>query len=144
MPETFAPQLPAEHPEHHEHSDAQTWGIWIFIGVFVVLLAITFAGLYGLFAFLGRHNTPFHPVASAPSTAIFPEPRIQGLPSYHAARPQEDLASYITSERHILTTYAPTTQPGYVRIPISRAIDLTLSSHLLSSTTQPGGTDVSP
>lgn len=147
MPNPLPPAA-AQPRGRHEMTDADTRAIWITIGVIVLSGVVIHFVLAGLFAVLRQLDRPLHiPQTAVPAAdAVVPDPQIQGVPPLHPTTPRQDMATYLAEQRRILSSYGPTTQPGYARIPISRAIDLTLSSNMLAGPTtraSQGGTDES-
>lgn len=119
----------------YERTDANTRAIWITIGVIAVTIALILLTVHGLMVAMTHIDRPLRVPRNATAAPTRPpDPQIQGIPSLHPTTPRQDMAAYVADQRRILTTYAPTTQPGYARIPISRAIDLMVSKTA-------GGTD---
>jgi hypothetical protein len=111
---------PEQPGAHYETRDASTRGLVIFgLGLFatLVLVAALTAWLFGYFAksqSLGAPASPFVNVRVLP-----PQPRLQVNPRLDLLRLRED-------EKAELDTYGWVDQKnGIVRIPISRAMDLT-------------------
>lgn len=132
---------PPEHPEQHEHKDISI-GLVIKIGVVVVIFAIiVHVGLYMLFQFYRRDEARSDRIFDR--TALTDErPQridipIQGIPGYHTNTPVEDMRALRQEYDQALSTYGPTNEPGYVRIPIDRAMQLAIERNLFQATTQP-------
>lgn len=122
----------------HELSDATNRPLVMFgIGLTILSLA-TFFGVRALFvSFSARetaHDEPRHPLAAR--IEVPPEPRLEGMPGYDlppidgdGERPfsTRGLAAHRGHEQATLDSYGwVDRQAGIVRVPIDRAIELTL------------------
>jgi len=132
MAELHQPRLghdPAANPEvHHEHSDVNITAIFGFGASLFVVAVIIHLMVYVLFRFFdareGRPVTPEYPLAIAQENRLPPEPRLQ-------INPRQDLADLRAREQQTLTTYGWVDRNnGVVRIPIDKAIELTLERGL--------------
>jgi hypothetical protein len=118
------PDAPSQ-SEGYEHQDANPkrlfwWGFGLAIVIILVFLAMRgLFDFYGKVQSLGRPASPFENVRVLP-----PPPRLQ-------TEPRTDLHTYCAKQMKELGTYGWADQPnGVVRIPIDRAIDLTLQQGL--------------
>lgn len=107
----------------HERRDVSFKPLLIAAGVLVVALIVTVVGMERLFAYLAAREAersgPANPLAASRRQAP-PEPRLQ-------AAPIEDLRALRAREQSVLDTYAWVDRAGgVVRIPIERAMELTL------------------
>jgi hypothetical protein len=116
---------------HHEESDVDIRGIFIFAAGLVVLTIVIGFLMAGLFAYFNAREaatsgTPEFPLAVAQEHRTPPEPRLQ-------TNPREDLRELRAAEQETLTTYGWVDRnAGIVRIPIDEAIKLTLARGLPS------------
>jgi hypothetical protein len=121
---------------HHETSDIDIRGVFAF-GAGLLLSAIVIHGLIWLLFvyFAGREANqpaPQYPLAAGQSR-LPPEPRLQ-------TNPRQDLSDLRASEEAILNTYAWADRTaGTVRIPIARAMQLTVERGLPTRQTTDGG-----
>jgi hypothetical protein len=112
----------------HETSDINIRGVFAFgIGLFVTALFIHFV-VFVLFVYFNGRETgvsaPPHPLAASQAQRVPPEPRLQ-------TNPREELRDLRASEDAILSGYGWVDKPnGVVRIPIDRAMQLTLQRGL--------------
>lgn len=137
------PPHDAEHAHAgHEQSDAKNRPLILF-GVALTVLAIAaFAGMRALFVSFSERqaalDVPRHPLAA--QIEVPPEPRLESMPGYdlgplgaNGERPfaTRGLAVYRAEEQAILESYGWIDRPtGVVRVPIERAIELTLKEGL--------------
>jgi hypothetical protein len=134
-----------EHPEMHEHSDVSIKGLVVTIVLFVVVGVLTHVMLYYLFWFLeaqqAKKDLPRSSLTGAAANMTTPEPRVQGIPGYHAGTPAEDTVVMKQDVQQTLRSYGPTPVPGLVHIPIARAMELSLEQNVFKTrpTTQPAG-----
>jgi hypothetical protein len=142
------PPMPEQHPERHEPARSHLRiVIGLVVGV-VICAALMHLGLYWLFGLFDRRDNRVQPPLTAVQQAPLssPEPRLQGIPDYHPNTPTIDLAQMREHNASVLNNYGPSTEPGFVRIPIGRAMELVVEKDLLASQTQPttvqtGGTN---
>ena len=132
-----------EHPEAHEHSDVNVRALFIALAIIAAVAIAVHIFLYFLLgAFSGRQarsddNVPRSAVA-APDPGPPPGvPRLQGVQGFHAPTPRQDMQALAARNRIILSTYGPGAEPGRVRIPIDRAIDLALERGLFPTSSPP-------
>jgi hypothetical protein len=130
MPETAHPDGQLENPSvHHEASDANTRWILIFGGG-VLITAVIIHGLV-LWFFFNREDSEARakkssfPLAPKASQDLPPAPRLEQLDR------REPIGISILQERRAesaaeLNSYGSTSEKGYVRIPIDRAMKLVL------------------
>jgi hypothetical protein len=125
--ETRNPDGRLEHPSvKTEKSDAS------FSGVLIVLLgAMGFAAIvYGVllgFFYKWRQDeavvkrSPF-PLAAEPSSSLPPPPRLEPLDRTEGIE-SSNVFRRLEKKEDEMNTYAPTSDKGYVRIPVGRAMD---------------------
>lgn len=117
-----------DRPPRHETSDVNIRGIFGFgLGLLVVAIFIHFV-VYVLFQFFATqatvHRTPEFPMAAGQERRVPPEPRLQ-------TNPRDDLRALREAEDVILGGYAWVDKDkGVVRIPIDRAMQLTVQRGL--------------
>jgi hypothetical protein len=122
------PQGPTDNVDvHHEESDVNIRAIFGFGAALIVVAIVVHLAIWGLFRFFdSRANeqvTAVYPLAVGQQDRR-PEPRLQ-------EHPREDLAALREREEQALTTYGVVDRNGGVyRIPIDRAIELTLQRGL--------------
>lgn len=142
-----------EHPERHEHTDMSVLGVGLVILGGAIFCAITFVFVYFLFiAFtdIDKHFIDNPALTAIKTPRIQPkEPRIQGLPGYHANLPWQDTADMKIQVNHDLTTYGKTANNDFVRIPIAEAMQSIVSDNSLKVRENPkipnqGGADNAP
>jgi hypothetical protein len=107
-----------EDPGAIEHSDAQSKGVFIFLGALAVTIVVSLAVVFGLFLFFSERRETPQQFPLAKKNQVPPEPRLETAPGVelHGLRAQEDgiLNSYGWVDRNA----------GVVRIPIERAMAL--------------------
>lgn len=69
-------------------------------------------------------------IAERPDLPPRDVPRLQGIPGFNDKTPRSDMRDFARAVRTRLDTYGPTTQPGVVRLPVDRAMDLALERGL--------------
>lgn len=111
-----------------EHSDVDIRAVFGFGMGLVATGAVIAVAVWLLFGFLARRdargNTREYPLATAEETRLPPEPRLQ-------TNPREDLREMRAQEDQILRSYQWVDRSaGVVRIPIDRAMRLTLERGL--------------
>lgn len=145
MSQTLHQAHPTEHPELHEHSDVRPRPLLTFALIVIGLAIIFHVGLYflyGLYSILPAEQRKQQPRSAVPVVVQVPSPRIQGIPSFHPNTPSVDMQLLRETYDRILSTYGPSEQAGFARIPIDRAMQLTLQMGLPASqpaSTQPQG-----
>ena len=141
---------------HHEKTDVSVRALLIFIAVFVIFGIVTHLVLWGLYKGFVRveRRRQMGPVTAMqrPADMAVPknQPLLQPFPRGAATEPEPpnqntpvtDLAKMRETENRALSTYGwVDRQKGIVRIPIGRAMDLTLQRGL---PVQSGGQAPSP
>jgi hypothetical protein len=128
----------------HEHTDANVWLIvkfLVWLGVAAAVIHVGLALLFNLFVAEREERTPpRYPLATAESSRLPPEPRLQRFP-------REDIQNLRRDEDATLNSYGWVDKSaGTVRIPIEEAMKLTLQRGLPSRRTlvPPGRSDVQP
>lgn len=109
----------------HEKTDANIRKLALFgLGLFFTL-ALTLAGMWGLFAhFAHEQERSAKPAAFETPRPLPPEPRLQ-------PDPRADLNQYLTAQMRELSSYSwVDRQKGIVHIPIGRAMHLIVSRGL--------------
>ncbi len=119
---------PAEHPIHHEQSDANVRGVFAFALGLVIAAGFIYFIVWLLFGFLAgreaRRVQPEFPLAAQQQNRLPPEPRLQ-------TNPRQDLSDLHAQEDATLTTYGWVDKnAGTVRIPIDQAMKLTVQRGL--------------
>ncbi len=142
MKHTHSTHSPQSSHAGHETTDAKIRPLILFSIGLVLLSVATFFGMRALLVSLaerGRANdAPRHPLAA--DIDIPPEPRLEPMPGYDmpplgadGERPfaTSGLAEHRRQEQKTLDSYGwIDRQAGIVRVPISRAIELTLTEGL--------------
>ena len=124
------PVVHPEHPVHRETSDVAIGGIVGFAVTLVVSLVVVCGLIWVFYSSLRREAArpvpAEFPLASTSMRRLPPEPRLQ-------TEPREDLRNLRESEERALTTYGWVDKnAGIVRIPIDRAMKLTVERGLPS------------
>ncbi len=136
--------VPSPHHPHRGQHQAESLGVGLVVALLVALAVtglVVSIFLYWLFGVFDRQEK----AQQVPLTSIqqpgpqTPEPRLQGIPTYHATSPAEDRVQMQARNSHILTTYGPSPEDGYARIPIDRAMDLVVEKNLLTPQSQSKG-----
>jgi hypothetical protein len=116
---------PGSSNEGYEHSDAEPrsllhWGAWLIAVLVVVFFSMAWLfGFYGKVQSLGKPASPFENARVLP-----PAPRLQ-------VEPRAELHAYCEQQDKLLNTYGWADEHnGVVRIPVDRAMDLTLQQGL--------------
>jgi hypothetical protein len=111
--------------EGYEHSDADPrgllrWGAWLIAVLVVVFVSMAWLfGFYGKVQSLGKPASPFENARVLP-----PAPRLQ-------VEPRAELHGYCEEQAKLLDSYGWADEHnGVVRIPVDRAMDLTLQQGL--------------
>jgi len=123
----------------HEPLDINTRPLKIAAIIFVIAMIVILVALRLLFE--RYKNTATHPnrdlvnskVRDATPTA--PEPRIQGVPAFHGNVPRVDMQELRRDADQRLHSYGKSDEPGFVRIPIDRAMQI-LAEKGIKPTTQ--------
>jgi hypothetical protein len=131
-------RMPEQHPERHETGGLGFFMILSILVSLCVLAVVVFFVLYWLFGYFDRRDNRLQPPLTAVRQAPLqsPEPRLQGIPNFHPNTPPLDLQKMRKENETILQSYGPTSDAGFVRIPIDRAIELVVEKNLLAPTTQ--------
>jgi hypothetical protein len=113
---------------HHEESDVNIVGIFMFGATLFAAIVIVSLIVGGLFKYLDarerRQPAPEYPLAATEGNRLPPEPRLQ-------TNPRQDLADLRAREEQALAGYAWVDRnAGLVRIPIDEAIKKTLERGL--------------
>jgi hypothetical protein len=117
-----------EHPEvRYEKSDVNfRWILGILIGamVFGMIIQLTVWDFFSDYRASQAEvkKSPF-PLAPAPTDTLPPEPRLEQLDRLEEALASTAAAREAT-EQSILDSYGPTSENGYVHVPIDRAMKL--------------------
>jgi hypothetical protein len=135
------PDGPLEHPTvRYERSDANYRWIIGLIGAAVVVGVLIHVGLWLLFTYYRERQaevkkSPF-PLAPVPSEALPPEPRLEQLDHMKGVERSNALERQAVKEKD-LNSYGPTSEEGFIHIPIDRAMQL-LENKLPVRTETPG------
>ena len=123
----------------HEPTDFDTRPLRIAAIIFVSSMIAILLALLGLFrhyagtAVAPNRNLVNDEVRDARPTA--PEPRIQGVPAFHANVPRADMEQLRRESQQRLNSYGKSEEAGFVRIPIDRAMQI-LAKKGIKPTTQ--------
>lgn len=128
----MTPESAGGHPERHEPSRVSVRALAIVAGVVIAVTVIVQIGMYIVFGIYSRDQAA-RPV-NRPQTAIRGQvaappsgvPRLQGIPGFHGPTPRQDMDALRAANEAILGSYGPGDAPGYVRIPVERAMQLAL------------------
>ncbi len=137
--------MPDEHPERHEHSDVSVRGIWMTVGAIILTTLIVHVVMYFVFfAYEGAQAAQDEAErrSAIPDTIIGPPPevpRLQGIEGYNAETPSADLIRMERENRTLVTGYGRTPD-GRVRIPVTRAMELTLERNVFPARSAVGAT----
>lgn len=119
------PNPPVSPGEGYERRDANPGSLFKWGAGLVIVLVVVFLTMWALFDFygnvqsLGRPASPFENIRVLP-----PPPRLQ-------TAPRADLHTFCANQMKALTSYGWADEAnGVVRIPIDRAMDLTLQRGL--------------
>jgi|SRR5882724_4114075 len=129
----------AESSARHEPTDIDTGPLKIVAMVFVIAAVVIPLALWRLFKHYEKTAT--HPdrnmVNSKVQTAgpSAPEPRIQGVPTFHGNVPRADMEQLRRESQQRLNSYGKSEDAGFVRIPIDRAMQI-LAEKGMKPTTQ--------
>jgi len=124
-PGQIPPGAPIDPSEGYEHRDANTRSLLMYGLGLVVVLVLVLLSMKWMFSYFAK-SQPLGPPASPFENArvLPPEPRLQ-------AKPRTDLRNYCGEQMEKLDTYGWVDQEnGIVRIPIDRAIDVTVQRGL--------------
>src|SRR5690348_12069737 len=125
----YGPGQPADRGPGYEQRDANIrsllqFAFWMAVVLVVTLFAMKWALDY--FAKIEPLGAPASPLASAAQRELPANPRLQ-------AHPHGDLENYCSAQEQEVNTYGwVDQQSGIVRIPIGRAMELTLERGLPS------------
>jgi hypothetical protein len=125
-----SPKQPARPNPAYETKDISLRLVVIFLAGLAILIAISLLVLWGMYTFLANRQAsrmvPLPPLAESQQP---PEPRLQPAPS-------QELKHLRAEEEAVLNSYGwINKEAGVVRIPIERAMELTLERGL---PTRPG------
>ena len=130
-----------EHPELHEQSDVNVRALVYTAIATAIFLVISFYLMLLLFNWFesdqDHANTPR--VLSGIQDVQHAKPAVplQGVPHLHPNTSAQDTIKMFQDNTELWTTYGQTDEPGFVRIPISRAMDLALERGVFKTATQP-------
>jgi hypothetical protein len=123
------PHGPTDNVEvHHEESDVNIRAIFGFGAALIVVAVVVHIAIWGLYRFFdsraSQQVAATYPLAVGQGDRRPPEPRLQ-------TQPREDLAALRAREDETLRSYGWVDRnAGVVRIPIDRAMELTLERGL--------------
>jgi hypothetical protein len=123
------PVAPNGSNEGYERSDANPsgvvrWAVWL-----IAVLVVVFISMAGLFDFYGKVQSLGKPASPFENARVLPPaPRLQ-------VEPRADLHAYCLAQAKLLNTYGWADEHnGVVRIPVDRAMELTLQQGLPART----------
>jgi hypothetical protein len=111
---------------NHEKSDAHAVSLFKVGAYLLLLIALTFAAMFGLLKVMEQHAPPVTTQQSAlhKDAVLPPEPRLQALPT-------ADMEAYKLWEDSVLTSYTWVDRgSGLVRVPIDTAIRMVAAKGL--------------
>ena len=124
----------------HEPTDIDTRPLKIVAWIFAISAVVIPLAL--LLLFKHYEKTAIHPdrqlvnsQVREDATPSAPEPRIQGVPAFHGNVPRADMDKLRRESDQRLHSYAKSEDPGFVRIPIDRAMQI-LAEQKMKPTTQ--------
>jgi hypothetical protein len=119
------PPAPNGANQGYERSDANPsgllrWALWL-----IAVLVVVFVSMAGLFDFYGKVQSLGKPASPFENARVLPPaPRLQ-------VEPRAELHSYCAQQDKLLNTYGWADEHnGVVRIPVDRAMELTLQQGL--------------
>ena len=119
------PPAPNGANEGYERSDASPsgllrWALWL-----IAVLVVVFVSMAGLFDFYGKVQSLGKPASPFENARVLPPaPRLQ-------VEPRADLHAYCLAQAKLLNSYGWADEHnGVVRIPVERAMELTLQQGL--------------
>jgi hypothetical protein len=118
---------PDSSQEGYERSDANPRGLLHWGAYLIVVLVVVFFSMAWLFGFYGKVQSLGKPASPFENARVLPPaPRLQ-------VEPRGELHSYCEQQDNLLTTYGWADEHnGVVRIPVDRAMELTLQQGLPS------------
>ena len=123
----YGPGQPVDRGPGYEKRDANIKGLLQFAFWMAVVLVVTLFAMRWTLDFFNKMEPlgpPMSPMASAIQRELPANPRLQ-------AHPHSDLENYCSAQEQQVNTYGwVDQQSGIVRIPIDRAMDLTLQGGL--------------
>jgi hypothetical protein len=133
----MTPNAPMVHQDSYEHEDLTPTGPFYFMAGLAVICIILYVIVFGMYRFLDDYTKTHQPALSPMATAetdtrmvthsdirTFPEPRLE-------ENERTELRSYEDEEQQRLATYDWVDKDkGIVRIPIDRAMELTVQRGL--------------
>ncbi len=123
----------------HEPTDINIRPLKITALVFVISMIVILSSLLWLFKYYARTAVaPDRDLVNSqvrPAGPTAPEPRIQGVPTFHANVPRADMEQLRHESQQRLNSYGKSDESGFVRIPIDRAVQF-LAEHKMSPTTR--------
>jgi hypothetical protein len=131
---------PPDPSARHEPTDIDTRPLKIVAWIFAISAVVIPLAL--LLLFKHYEKTATHPdrqlvnsQVREDATPSAPEPRIQGVPAFHGNVPRADMDKLRRESDQRLHSYAKSEDPGFVRIPIDRAMQI-LAEQKMKPTTQ--------
>jgi hypothetical protein len=136
---------PEEHPEAHERSDVNVRALAIALFALFLIVLVTCLVMRVMFDVyeeraVAEDKAEVRTGIPPSNQRTAPAVPLQGIPGFHGNTPAEDMREMRRMQRGALSTYSPTSEPGYVYIPIERAMELVVEKDLLKridATTQP-------
>jgi hypothetical protein len=128
-----------EIPARHEPTDINTRPLRIVAIIFLFSAIAISLALLLLFKYYARTAVaPDRELVDSQvrkSAPTAPEPRIQGVPTFHGNVPRADMEQLRRESQQRLNSYGKAEDQGFVRIPIDRAMQI-LSEKGMSPTTR--------
>jgi hypothetical protein len=124
--ETHTPAATPENPSvRYEPTDASFRWIMGIVLAAILLAALMHVAITGFFRWSKANQDSVKasrfPLAAKPSTIVPPEPRLEQLNRLQGLGSHPDAMAVNEADLH---QFGPTDRPGYVHIPIERAIEL--------------------
>src|SRR5687767_14945509 len=123
-----------DQPRQYETDEVRPTPLALFGIIAFAALALSLLALYWIFGVFERNAREADRVrvpSAVPSAApVPPEPRLQGIPGFHANTPSEDQAELKEKWEKLLGSYGKTSEEGFVRIPVERAVEILLERGL--------------
>jgi hypothetical protein len=122
----------------HEPTDINTRPLKVVAFVFFISAVVIPLVLLWLFKYYEKTVArPDRELVNSqvPAGPMAPEPRIQGVPTFHGPVPRADMEQLRRESQQRLNSYGKSEDAGFVRIPIDRAMQI-LADRQMKPTTQ--------
>lgn len=115
-----------EHPSvRHERTDASFRAVVWALGIGLVLAVVIHLSIWWFFRRYGDYQNAIKrsnfPLAPTPSTQLPPQPRLEQIDRMEDV-PGVSVAARQARREAVLDSYGPTTEEGFIRVPIERAM----------------------